>query len=560
MLNNCFFFFVLAQPFLTYTFVRNEIVSSSYSCPVLSAFVPQFLTSFYSYSYGYPVSEQIACMGSVIHLRCPLNHFIHIYSAYFGVQANTLTSCLSDLTTSSSAPTNCYNKEVFSLINSTCEYNSNCSIIVTTSQLGDPCYGYSKQLMIQYQCMDLNTMFNINQCPLNTNTNSACPILKNDSSVQTEIWCEPSLMQIQCPSPFLIQIVCAYYGIDSNYQCPSGFYYGAPTSCYSNTAKQKVITKCNGKTICQILGNPNYQVSGFSDPCNGFSKILYIQYKCVSSIMTTTTSKTATNSLQIPPFQSYIKPSGSCDTIASSPYVPMFLNETLLSFEYLITQQIGCVGSVLVLTCPVGSVIHIYSAYFGIQMNTYVQACFINSGEQPTMCYLTQSFDYINSTCEYQQICSVAADPDLLGDACAVYTQKELVVQYQCVDSNVLNTTINQCYKGSSLMAPSICPTLKPGQNEQTWCEDSVMNITCENNKKIKILCAFYGLHPSIGSSCSSMSSLAHIPVCYFQSSFSILSSICLDKSSCVMSQFATNFTDPCSGQPKGLFVQWECV
>ena len=60
--------------------------------------------------------------------------------------------------------------------------------------------------------------------------------------------------------------------------CIGGNYIGAPTSCYANSAKEQVI-------------NPNYQQSGFIDPCYGFSKILYIQYKCVSpSSLTTTTS------------------------------------------------------------------------------------------------------------------------------------------------------------------------------------------------------------------------------------------------------------------------------
>jgi hypothetical protein len=119
--------------------------------------------------------------------------------------------------------------------------------------------------LLQYQCVDQATYLKINRCPLNITTSTACPY-QNDSTIQTKIWCEPSIMFIQCNNSNLIQIVCAFYGIDNDYKCPSGFYYGAPTSCYSNSAKQKIISKCNGKSSCQILGNPNYQVSGFSDP------------------------------------------------------------------------------------------------------------------------------------------------------------------------------------------------------------------------------------------------------------------------------------------------------
>lgn len=67
--------------------------------------------------------------------------FLLTLVAYFGVQLPTETSCLSDLSFSSSPPTFCFAKEVFYLVNSTCEYLNNCTVIVTSSQLGDPCYG-----------------------------------------------------------------------------------------------------------------------------------------------------------------------------------------------------------------------------------------------------------------------------------------------------------------------------------------------------------------------------------------------------------------------------------
>jgi len=178
--------------------------------------VSQYLTLTNWYSYGYVINQQIACSGSIVNLVCPINQYIHIYSAYFGIQSATPSSCL---TLSALSPTNCFSKAAFTAINSTCEYKNNCSIIATVGQLGNPCYGSTPQLLVQYQCLDMNTATILNQCPFNSNTSSACST-PTDPTVQTQYWCEPSLMQISCTGGNVIQIVCAYYGIDSTYQCP----------------------------------------------------------------------------------------------------------------------------------------------------------------------------------------------------------------------------------------------------------------------------------------------------------------------------------------------------
>lgn len=204
----------------TTTLSPTQLVSQSYTCPTSTPYIPKFLTLTSSYSYGYPIYQGVTCLNSLLFLVCPTNQFIHVYAAYFGIQSQTISSCLSSLTASS--PANCFNKAVFNTINSSCEYQSNCSIVATASQLGDPCYGNSKQLMVQYQCVDYNTAVILNQCPINTNTSSACPAL-SDPSIQTQFWCEPSLMQITCSGGSVIQIMCAYYGIDSTYQCPGNY-------------------------------------------------------------------------------------------------------------------------------------------------------------------------------------------------------------------------------------------------------------------------------------------------------------------------------------------------
>ena len=143
-------------------------------------------------------------------------------------------------------------------------------------------------------------------------------------------------------------------------------------------------------------------MSGFTDSCYGFSKLLYVQYKCVSptALTTSTTSTSPTTTTTLPYCSNYITPSGTCSSIATSPFVPTFVTANQTSFGYPVMQQVVCLGSSVNLVCPANTVIHIYSAYFGIQSTTFVSTCFITSGEQPAMCYYTSSFSYINSTCK----------------------------------------------------------------------------------------------------------------------------------------------------------------
>lgn len=439
---------------------------------------------------------------------------------------------------------------------------------------GEPCQGFSKQLMIQYQCVDHNTVVQLNQCPVNRNTSTACPS-QNDSTVITNRWCEPSIMTIQCPAPSVIQIVCAYYGIDSDFQCPSGYSIGAPTACYSTSSRQIVVSACEGRTSCQINGNPNYQRSNFSDPCNGFSKILFVQHRCINvTTMTTTTSTTSLSNVVTLPFcQNLVTPAGACSSIATSPYVPSFLTPNQTSFTYPIMQQIVCLGSEANLVCPLNTVIHIYSAYFGIQSATSVPGCFLGTLEKPAMCYYTKSSNYISTTCENKQTCAIVADTTILGDACPNSIEKQLLVQYQCVDSYALNSTISNCITANAT-APLICPsvnvtntnvssnltiTANSTMNQQVWCDGQRLNITCANSRNITILCAYYGLHPALSASCGISSMLPDVPVCYFKSSFTQLNALCSNKRTCTINSLSSYFSDPCDGQTKGLFVQWRC-
>ena len=119
-----------------------------------------------------------------------------------------------------------------------------------------------------------------------------------------------------------------------------------------------------------------------------------------------------------------------------------------------------------------------------------------------------------------------------------------------------LNNTINHCRKNKNV--PLICPAVNNTQlvKEATACdiENSPLNISCKVGEKIEIVCAFYGLHPAIKKCILP----TNVPVCYFASSHSNVTSICAGQQSCSIT-FLNTFADPCSGMDKALYVQDKC-
>ena len=130
-----------------------------------------------------------------------------------------------------------------------------------------------------------------------------------------------------------------------------------------------------------------------------------------------------------------------------------------------------------------------------------------------------------------------------------------MFIQYQCVDSYGLNSTIDQCNQNT--IVPLICPTSSDvSVLEATVCDAAnlPMNLTCQNGQ-IQVLCAFYGLHPAL-TGCILPTI---VPVCYFESSFANVTSICDGQQSCSIN-FLNNFNDPCNGIDKALYVQYKCI
>ncbi|RNA02935.1 rhamnose-binding lectin-like [Brachionus plicatilis] len=523
---------------------------NSNDCPTQSIYSPKFISLTNSYNFEYPINQIIVCPGSKLELKCPSSQLLHVFSAYYGIQPDTNTFSCSK---KSSLHEICYFDLTFSNLTTICEKKTSCEITVNVGSFGDPCINSkNKQLFVQYQCLDTINYDLVNTCDLNKNKSSICP---DKSGAQHEIMiCDSKPFSIECPNGHLISILCAFYGLDPNLRCPGTFYYGAPSACYSKQSHDLVIENCHGKQNCTFRDETGTKYDiGFTEVCPGFQNILLIQWECVSNEQTTLQPPTTLTTLPTCSTRPFIN--ASCDS-THSPYVPQPLtNSTLTHFSYPIYQQIVCQGSTLVLVCPSDLVIHIYSAYFGIQEPTRSAFCMSSPWmENPHMFYIPQSFDIVKNTCEYKTKCVLRAYAVTMGgvELNSAYS-KQLVVQYQCVNPTVLAEQISQCPSKNEI--PEICAKVEESEEiyEQTICDGSAMSLSC-GSKRISVVCAFYGVHPSL-TSCG-VPDLAVKPVCYFNSSYTTVKSECDGRSSCSYNAIGSNvfFDDPCTGFRKALF------
>lgn len=544
----------------------KSIVPSSFNtntCPKNYVFEPTSLSLTKIYNYEFPIMQNIVCFGARFELKCPTNLLIHIYSAYYGIQPSTNTNyCI----TGKVIHQVCYREVTYTNLAELCENRNSCGATVTDAFFGDPCSGSKNhQLFIQYQCIDLAKKSEISICQTNRTRASICPALSNPGTQFQQYWCEPDVLRISCSSGRVIRVLCAFYGIDPNIRCLGGFYFGAPSTCYSSSSFTQIETECNNKQSCTIFGDTSFEVdSGFANPCAGFQNMIFVQWECVSTPIVTVATTQSPTTLSTLPFCSVESTlNGTCNPDSFSIFEPKFMdNSSTTYFSYPIYQQIVCAGTRLIITCPTDLVIHTYAAYFGIQSHTPTTTCQRAFDEQPAMCYISNAFNTINSSCEFKNSCSLRATVGTMGgaDLCPSYS-KQLLVQYQCVDTSALTKFIYNCTvnKNVPLVCPVVDVNLTPALEEKTWCDGSIMSIKCPSNQVIEIVCAFYGIHPAI-TECPSIQLLTFKPVCYFKSSFTIVNATCTRKNSCFLSSFSTSFIDPCVDLDKALYVQWKCV
>ncbi len=89
----------------------------------------------------------VACDGNVLHISCPSSKQIKLTTANFGRQDSSI--CCNN-------PSVCTNtkciKDVTSLSSNYCRGNS-CDIPASSAAYGDPCFGTSKYLKVDYSCV-----------------------------------------------------------------------------------------------------------------------------------------------------------------------------------------------------------------------------------------------------------------------------------------------------------------------------------------------------------------------------------------------------------------------
>ena len=185
------------------------------------------------------------------------------------------------------------------------------------------------------------------------------------------------------------------------------------------------------------------------------------------------------------------------------------------------------------------------------------QRFFDESSEAPAKCYFPSVYSHVNTSCEYKNTCLITANSKafLVADPCPTYS-KQLFIQYQCMDHMSLNSAIHECYQNKTV--PIICPLLSTDGSllEATACDtdNAPLSLKCPSGQLIDIVCAFYGLHPSIASCVLP----ANVPVCYFASALNNVTVACTGQQACSIT-FLNTFADPCNGMDKALYVQYKC-
>jgi hypothetical protein len=96
---------------------------------------------------------------------------------------------------------NCLNN-VTNILNSLCFNNNICNVTAKNTLFGDNCIGTNKYLHVDYCCND----------PITTTTTTTTTTTSTTATMPSNIACEGTSLQIDCPSSHSIQITNAVYG------------------------------------------------------------------------------------------------------------------------------------------------------------------------------------------------------------------------------------------------------------------------------------------------------------------------------------------------------------
>ncbi|XP_061128404.1 L-rhamnose-binding lectin CSL1-like [Syngnathus typhle] len=298
----------------------------------------------------------VACEQSEAYLYCDPQTVIFVYGADYGRRDRV--TCANKRQLKAIENTNCLHPT--DIVASRCNGKHSCRIAATNYLFGDPCVGTYKYLEVSYTC------------------HSPGSDLKNGyfyagEQVTTCDWYALNIHRLHCDHG-VINVEQALYGRSSSLICHEGKSHQelANVRCAQQGTFDKIKTRCNGKTVCEVgineLRNP--------DPCPGTFKYLQTNFTCV----------------------------------------------------YAFTS-VACEQSEAYLYCDPQTVIFVYGADYGRRDRvTCANKRQLKAIENTNCLHPT---DIVASRCNGKHSCRIAATNYLFGDPC-VGTYKYLEVSYTC--------------------------------------------------------------------------------------------------------------------------------
>jgi hypothetical protein len=138
-------------------------------------------------------------------------------------------------------------------------------------------------------------------------------------------------------------------------------------------------------------------------------------------------------------------------------YIPMELTESIYSTYPSLAQATSCYGSKLELRCPGGQFIHVYAAYYGNQPSTTPNYC---NPAIDVVCYRAMSCDYVIESCENRSACELVVNERVLGNPCPDIGSNQFVVQYECLEREVIGGIVETCDTLSKAQLEPNCPII----------------------------------------------------------------------------------------------------
>ncbi|XP_037043163.1 L-rhamnose-binding lectin CSL3-like [Bradysia coprophila] len=190
-----------------------------------------------------------------------------------------------------------------------------------------------------------------------------------------KITCEGNTLNISCGAG-VIHVIRENYGRLSKNVCTNGIVVNPHLHCMAIETPNIVRSRCSNMHSCSIPATN----SVFGDPCDGTSKYLEVEYKCIAS------------------------PAAAKQTIA-------------------------CEWTTLNIGCPAGYIIDVLRVTYGRMSGTI---CADSGRVRNQFCQARNGYEIVDLYCSYQQQCSIPALNSVFGDPCPD-TSKYLDVQYQCL-------------------------------------------------------------------------------------------------------------------------------